>query len=55
MARKQAERQPDPAGSGPEDEAVPSAEHPNWKTSPGGPPVPDDAYEPPPVVRGVSN
>ena len=43
------EGQPEPP------EPVPSAEHPSWKTSDGGPPVPDDAYEPPPVVRGVSN
>jgi len=41
-----AEPQPGPA---------PSAAHRNWRTSDGGPPVPDDAFEQPEVIRGVSN
>jgi hypothetical protein len=56
MAKQRAEQNPAPAGSGPEDEPVPSAEQTHWRTSPDdGPPVPDDAYVPPEVPRGVSN
>lgn len=33
----------------------PSAEHNRWRTSDGGPPVPDPGYVPPEPVRSVSN